>query len=437
MNSVLSLKNRALEIWNHAGFQKYFRNTGWMFVGRVFSLVISFVVGIYIARYLGPANYGLFSYVISFVGLFGFMATLGLDDILNRNIIKNHEDKDILIGTSFYLKLIGSILAIITIFVVSILITKDFFTLLLIWLFSLTFIPASFNVLEVYFNSQVLSKKVVVAQIIGGMASAILKLLLIYFDKGIFWLTTIYILETFIVACVLLYYFKSFGNHLRKWKFNFNIAKSLLKDSWPLILSSVAIGIYMKIDQVMIKNMLGDTEVGLYAVAVKLSEVWYFIPGIIMASIFPAIVSAHNRSEEEFNKRMGQLYFVMFWSSVLIALSTTFLAGPIIKILFGQEYIQSIKVLQIHIWSGIFVFIGLVVSKFLLTNNYTKILLLGTITGSIINIVLNIILINKMGVTGAAISTLVSYSTSVFIILFIKKTRNHGILMIKSFIINK
>lgn len=425
---------RANYIWGHAGFQKYFRNTGWMFFGRIFILAVSFGISIYIARYLGPTNYGLFNYAVSFVGLFGFLATLGLDNILNREIVKNHDKKDTLIGTSFYLKLAGSILAIITIFIVSILTTSDALTLILIWLFALNFIPASFNVLEVYFNSQVLAKKVVISQITASIISAILKLLLIYFDKGIFWLTVIYLIETFIIASLLIFNYKIIGNKLAKLKFNFNVAKNLLSDSWPLILSGVAVGIYMKIDQVMIKNILGNEQAGLYAVAVKLSEVWYFIPGIIAGSVFPAIINSYKRSEEEFEKRMSKLYFIMFWSSFLIALSTTFLAEPVIKILFGEAYIGSIVVLQIYIWSSIFIFLGISVGKYLLIKNYIKISLLGTILGSIINVLMNMFLIGRIGIEGAAISTFVSYSISVFIILFIYKTRSHGLLMLKSIV---
>ena len=274
------------------GFQKYLKNTGWLFFGRVFTLVISFFVGAYIARYLGPSNYGLLNYVVSFVGLFAFLASFGVDNIVSREIIKDHSKKDEIIGTAFYIKIVGSLLAIAGVFFVSIFTTKDLFTLGLIWLFSLNFIPQSFNILETYFQSQVLSKKVVVAQIISNLISTLLKIICLIENKGIFWLTVIFIIETSVYAVLLLFSFRKFGNHIRKWRFNKNVALSLLRDSWPLMLSAVAISIYMDIDQVMIKNMLGNEQAGIYAVAVKLSEVWYFIPGIICASLFPAIINA-------------------------------------------------------------------------------------------------------------------------------------------------
>ncbi|MCX6757176.1 MAG: flippase [Candidatus Nomurabacteria bacterium] len=422
------------EIWVHAGFQKYFKNTGWMFFGRFFSLGTSFFVGIYIARYLGPSNYGLLNYVISFVGLFGFLVSFGIDGILSREIINNHSKKDEFIGTGFYLKIIGSLMAIITVFVVSLFTTKDLFTLGLIWIFSLNFIPQAFNVIEIYFQSQVLSKKVVTAQIVASIISTMLKVLCITLDKGIFWLTLVYIVETSIYATFLLISFRKFGNHFRKWKFNTNIAKSLLKDSWPLMLSGLAGGIYFKIDQVMIKNILGNEQAGIYAVAVKLSEVWYFIPSIICTSLFPSIVNAMNTSKEFFDSRMKKLYFLMFWSSVLIASVITVFSYSIIKILFGTPYMGAVTTLQIYAWAGVGVFLGGAISQYLLANNLTKISFYSTALGALINIVLNIILIPRMGINGAAIATTISYTMATFGILFFKKSRNQGLLILRSII---
>lgn len=407
-----------------------------MFGGRFISLGISFFVGVYIARYLGPANYGLLSYVTSFVGLFGFLASFGIDGIVSREIIKDHDKKDGLIGTGFYIKLVGSLIAIASVFVISLFTTHDIFTLGLIWIFSLSFIPQAFNIVEIYFQSQVLSKKVVIAQIVSNVCSAILKLSVIFLNKGIFWLTLIFLVEASIYGVILLFNYRKFGNHIRSWKFNKNIAKSLLKDSWPLMLSSVAIGIYMKIDQVMIKNMLGNEQAGIYAVAVKLSEVWYFIPTLICTSLFPSIVNAMHTNKGLFENRMKRLYSLMFWISFIIAIVTTILAYPIIAILFGKAYMGAITTLQIYIWAGVAVFIGSAVGQYILASNSTKIYFYTTIIGALVNISLNIILIPRMGIKGAALATLISYIIATFGIYFFSKTKRQVILIFKS-IINK
>jgi O-antigen/teichoic acid export membrane protein len=188
----------------------------------------------------------------------------------------------------------------------------------------------------------------------------------------------------------------------------------------------------MKIDQVMIKNILGNEQVGLYAVAVKLSEAWYFIPGVITASLFPAIINAHKKSAEDFDGKMSKLYFFMFWGSFLFALFVTFLASPIISILFGQEYLGAIVVLQIYVWSAIIISMKRVIGRYLLTKNFTKIMFYSNLIGLIFNLILNIILIKHYGIAGAAVATIVSYSSTLFVLFFINKTRSHAILMLKS-----
>jgi len=421
-------------ILNHEGFKRYFANTGWLFFGQMFSLITSFFIGVWLVRYLGPEKYGLFNYVISFVGLFAFLSSFGIDSITGREIIKDYNKKDEIIGTGFYMKILGGALAVVIVFIVSLITTKDFFTLELIWIFSFNFILQAFNIIESYFQSQVLSKKVVTAQIISGMISTILKILCIVLSKGILLLVIICLVETSVYVSVLIFSFKRLGNHIKKWKFNINIAKSLLKDSWPLMLSSVAIGIYMKIDQVMIKNMLGNEQSGIYAVAVKLSEVWYFVPTLICTSLSPAIIKAMSISKELFEGRMKKLYFLMFWLAVLVAFFMTIFAYPIIKLLFGTPYIEAVTALKIYVWAGIGVSLGVAVAQYIIANNLTKITFYNTMLGALLNVVLNILLIPRMGINGAALATLISYTLAMFGIFIFRESRSQGFLILKSII---
>jgi O-antigen/teichoic acid export membrane protein len=252
-------------------------------------------------------------------------------------------------------------------------------------------------------------------------------------NKGIFWLTLIFVIETFLYSLFLLFSFRKFGKHIRDWKFKFPVAKSIITDSWPLMLSAVAVSIYMKIDQVMIRNMLGNEQTGIYAVVVKLSEVWYFIPGIICTSVFPSIVKNMN-NKEIFEKRMGHLYFLMFWLATGIAIFITVFSYPIINILFGEAYISAVIPLRIYVWAGIAVFLGVATSQYLTAKNFTKIAFYRTVLGSLINVILNIILIPVIGIKGAAISTLVSYSASIIILMVFKKTKDQFYLFLKSVI---
>ena len=190
----------------------------------------------------------------------------------------------------------------------------------------------------------------------------------------------------------------------------------------------------MRIDQVMIKEIMDTGAVGNYAVAVRLSEVWYFIPMAITSSLFPAIIDAKKISEKLYYERLQKLYALMTWLAIGIALPITFLADDIIRLLFGMQYQDAAGVLVIYVWAGVFVFLGVASSQYLIVENYTRISFFRTAIGAIVNVGLNIILIPKYGINGAAMATLISYFLSTFFICFIPKTSKQAVLMLKSFI---
>ena len=392
------------------GFKKYSINTGWLFFERIIGMAVSFFVGVYVARYLGPANFGLYSYALSFVGLFAAITSLGLDSIVVRELVKDENKRDKLLGTSFVLKIIGSFLVIVIISVAVRFTSNDNLTNLLIYIVAIGTIFQSFNVVNFYFQAKVLSKYTVYAQIFTSIMCAAIKLVLIYFDMSLIYFAIVNLLQSVILASGLVVMYIKQKSSLFNWSLDFGLAKNLLKDSWPLILSGIAISIYMRIDQVMIKNMLDAEAVGNYAVAVRLSEVWYFIPVIITNSLFPAIINAKKISEELYYERLQKLYDLMVWLSIGIVLPMTLLANNIVRILFGNQYQYAAGVLKIYIWAGVFVFFGCAWSKWIITENQQKVIICSHIISMPINIMLNIILIKKYGMIGAAWATLISYS---------------------------
>jgi len=433
INDILINKLDKLQI--SSGFKKYFINTGWLFFERIIGMAVTFFVGVYVARYLGPANFGLLSYAGSFVGLFSAIATLGLDSILVRELVKDEEKRNELLGTTFVLKIIGSIL-VLTIILIAVRHTNNNnFTNLLIFIIAIGTIFQSFNVIKFYFQARVLSKYTVYAQIFSTIICAVIKLLLIHFNMGLIYFAMVTLLQGVILASGLIVMYIKQKSSLFAWNMNFGLAKRLLIDSWPLILSGVAISIYMKIDQVMIKNMLDSKAVGNYAIAVKISEVWYFIPMAITNSVFPAIVNAKKISEKLYYERLQKLYDLMTWLAIGIALPIMLLSNNIIYLLFGIQYQEAAGVLQIYIWATVFLFLGVATGKYLVVENYTKILFFRTLIGAVINIFLNIILISKYGIQGAAIATVFSQFIVAFSIMLIPKTRFNFVLMVKSFLL--
>ena len=423
MNSLLS----------HKGFRRYFANTSWLFAEKLLRLLAGFFVGVWVARYLGPEQYGLLSYAQAFVGLFTAFANLGLDGILVRELVKHPEKEGELLGTAFGLKLIGAFLTVLLVAVAVNFTDSEPLTKLLVLIVSTSVIFQSFNVIDFYFQAKVQAKYSALANMIALFLSSLFKIYLILSNAPLIYFALAVVFDAVVLALGYVWWFVKVRGLLKELKFTGFIAKSLLKDSWPLILSGISVMIYMRIDQVMIKEMLGAEAVGQYSVAVKLCEVWYFIPIVISSSLFPAIINAKKVSEEIYYKRLQKLYSLMIWLAIGIALPMTLVGDWFINSLYGPDFAEASSVLKIYIWAGIFVFLGVATSKWLLSENLTNISFYRTIVGAVLNVILNLIFINKFFIIGAAIATLISYFVATFFIALIPKTQKHVLLLISSF----
>jgi O-antigen/teichoic acid export membrane protein len=430
-NIYLKIKN----LQNHIGFMKYFKNTSWLFGEKIFRMVVGVVVSVWVARYLGPQQFGLFSYAQSFVSLFAALATLGLDGIVVREIVKDESRRDILIGTAFWLKIIGAFLVLLILLIVINFTSNDNNTNILIYIIASATIFQSFNVIDFYFQSKVLSKYVVYANIFSLFISSLLKIFLILQEADLIAFAWVILFDSIVLALGYIYFYIKYISifNFHKYTFNFHIALILLKDSWPLILSNVAISIYVKIDQIMIKEMVGNEAVGQYAAAVRFSEIWYFIPIVITSSLYPAIINAKKQNEKKYKTRLQNLYELMVWIAISIALPMTFLSDFFINLLYGNQYNQAGSVLMIHIWAGLFVFLGVASGKWLLSENLQIFSTINTILGAITNIILNYFFIKYYGIIGSAWATVISYALSGYIFLILhKKTRINFLELTKS-----
>jgi O-antigen/teichoic acid export membrane protein len=415
------------------GFKRYFANTSWLMGHRILSMVVALFVGVYVARYLGPERFGLLSYAGSFVGLFTALATLGLDSIMVRDLVKTPERRDELLGTAFWLKLGGAILMWIGITSAIPFTNNDTQTKVLIAIIAFAIIFQAFNVIDFNYQAEVKSKFVVYAHLVQLVVSSITKLVLVWISAPLVWFACVFLLDAVVRAVGLTAMYLQNTGKVWHWKWRWQTARLLLKDSWPLILSGIAVSIYMRIDQIMIKEMLDAEQVGHYAAAVRLSEAWYFIPMAITSSVFPAIINAKKQSEELYYQRLQKLYDLMVWMAVAIALPTTFLAPWVIRVLYGEAFLPAAGVLSIHIWAGVFVFLGVASGKWFLSENFIRLSFYRTFLGAIGNVIFNLILIPILHINGAAIGTLLAnFLAAYFFDAINLKTRKTFLMKTKS-----
>jgi len=413
-------------------FKKYFANTSWLFFEKVLRMLISFVVSIYVVRYLGPEDFGIISYAMSFAALFSAFAILGLESIIIRELVKHPEKRDEFLGTGFWLRTIGAVISIVVIVITLLIIKEDFFLSLLILIAASSHFFQSFQIIDYFFRAKVQAKFSVYAQFGAMLLTSVLKIILILINAPLIYFVIAFSVEFIFAAVGFVIAYKANKLSMFNWNFSVKLGRELIKDSWPLILSGIMVSLYMKIDQVMLKYMMDEKSVGYYAAAVRLSEAWYFIPVAICNSLFPAIINAKNVSEVFYQNRMQKLYDLLAIIAIAIALPVTFLSSQIITILYGNEFISSAPVLTIYIWAGVSVFLGVASNQYLINENLTKFSFLRTALGMISNVVLNFIFIPMYGITGSAIATLISYSVATFSIGISKRTYKQTWMMVKS-----
>ena len=402
----------------HPGIRKYFSNTSWLLGERILRMGVSLFVGIYIVRYLGPEKYGLLSYTMSFVWLFSAFLDLGHREIIVRELVLYPEQRNVILGSAILLRLSGAVFLVSGVAVGLQLVDNDEQTSLMIVIIALGMAFQSWELIDYYFQSQVQSKYTAWAQTVQLIVASLIKIYLIIWQAPLIYFAAIFSLEYVITAALFLIMYKWQVGSFPIRNCNLKYAKQILKNSFPLLLTSMAILIYMKIDQVMLKELVDTETVGTYAAAVKLCEVWYHIPVIIAVSLYPAIIGVKDKDPALYHAQLQKLYTLLVWVAIALAIPITFMADWIIYIFYGNEYIESAIILKIYVWAGIFVSMSLANNKWMVIENFQNYILLTTILGMSSNIICNVILIPSYGAPGAAVATLISYGIGSYLSLF-------------------
>ncbi|MCK0505738.1 flippase [Aromatoleum anaerobium] len=392
---------------------KILGNTGWLFFDKVLRMGMGLFVGVWVARYLGPEQFGLFNYATAIVALFTAVATLGLNNIVVRDLVKNPEDASATLGTAFLLQLIGGWLAFISaVIAVTFMRPDDTTARVIVAIFGFAMVFKATDVVRYWFESKVQSKYIVWVENAAFLVFAAIKVALILGAAPLVAFVWIVLAEAALVALLLLAIYVHLGNKLGAWRYQYARAKSLLRDSWPLILSGLAAMLYMRIDQVMLGQMLGNQAVGVYSAAARISEIWYFVPVAIVSSIFPGIVKLKAQNNDLYLSRLQKLYDSLIAISVFVALATTASSHLIVGLLYGAHYSDAATILSIQIWAGIFVTMGISRGPWIITEGLQKYTYRYIGLAMLVNIVCNSFLIPAFGAVGAAVSSIAAQATT-------------------------
>lgn len=408
-------------------------NTGWLFADNFLKQVVNLLVGVFLARYLNPEGLGSLSIASVYMQLLNPIALLGINSIAIKEFVNNNEQSNKVIGTSFYLKLMSSLSAFIILVICAYVFEPNQLMRSYIIIVGLSYLLYPFQVIDFYFQANLKSKYTVLAQQISTVIAAALKIWGMINGYPIVFFVWLVLIELIVSTTLLLIIFKAKIN-LFNWTFDMTLALRMLKESFPIIFTGFFIVIYMRVDQLMIQKMLDTESVGNFAAAIKLSEAFYVVPGIIAGSLFPAIINGLKISREEYLNRMQRLYSVFALVCILVSAVVILLGDFIVSVLYGEAYTQTSSVLKVHFCNSLFVFFGVAYSQAFIVEGLQRFTTINTIIGAVLNIVLNLYFIPKIGIVGSAIATLIAqFYSGFFCLLLFPKTRVHFKLMLNSF----
>jgi O-antigen/teichoic acid export membrane protein len=390
--------------------QKAIGNTGWLMSEKLLRMAVGLLVNVWMARYLGPDNFGQLSYAIAFAGLFVPLVTLGLDEIVIRNIVREPGCTDETLGTAFVLKLVGGVaafaVATITVMVVR---PADTLSHWLVAIIAAGSLFQSLNIIDIWFNSQVQTRYAVLPRNVTFLVCTVIRIALILNQAPLIAFAFVVTLEAALAAAGLVIMYRTRVGTFRQWHATLPVARNLLRDCLPLLLSFVSVGIYQRIDQVMLQEMSGSSEVGIYSVAVRLSEVWAFIPNAIFWSVYPSIVKAKQVGDEFFHARLQKFYNLVVLLAYAVAVPMTFCSQWLVDVLFGEAYTRAGLMTAWLIWAHVFISLEIAKSAFLATMNWYKIYFISVFSGCLLNILLCYFLIPRYGGMGAVAASIVAY----------------------------
>jgi len=410
---------------NHLGVRRYAANTLWMFAENILRIIAGVLVGIWVARYLGPTQFGIYNYSLSFCAIFTSAASLGINSIAVRELVNEPGKKDLYLGTVFWLQTTAAVLSILITAVAVMVSGNDFQTNLYIMIIVAGTAFLGVDVVDFYFQSQVLAKFVSICKITQLLLSCCLKIYFVLTGANLICFVIVCAVDQFMLAATLLIAYFSHNKNLRFMRFfSWATAKRMLRDCAPLIISGFAVSLSSRSDQLIIKKFMSEKDVGLFAAATRLTEIGYFIPGILCSSLFPALVNARKYDLQTYYDRFQRLITLLVWIAIGIAIPISFLGNWIITLLYGQAYHAAGTILIITCWTGIFMAMGAACSPWFVAENLQRISLYKTCYGAVSSITLNFILIPIYGIQGAAFSMLFTQViVSLVSDLFMKKTR--------------
>ena len=415
---------------------KFAQNAGWLIGAKIYQLITNLVISALMARYLGASDFGLVNYAASFATLFTAICTLGIDSILVNELLKDRSKNGTQLGSAIGLRLCSSTLSVLTILGLAwVLNPKEPLTIQVVFIYSISLTFQCFDTINSWFQANLESKVTASASAAGYTISALYKAFLLITHKDVRWFAAAHAVEYAFVAILLLISYRRSRHRLSPIRFNGKVGFGLLSQSYHFIISGMMIALYGQMDRVMLKSMVNTEAVGHYSCASTISSFWAFVLVAIIDAAKPMILAKYNENKAAFERGLIRLYGAIIYLSALATLGLSLLSKPLILIMFGQEYMPARGALCILSCGTAFAYLGVARSIWLVPQGKQKFAKYIAACGATGNLILNLLLIPKLGIIGASIATVATQIFNNFILGFLMPPiRENNKLILKAFV---
>lgn len=416
---------------------KFIKNAGWIVIGKVMQMVLSFVIMTITARYLGPSNYGIINYVESYIAFFTSFCTLGLESIIVKELVQHEDQQGAALGTVITLQTISSLLsAIVLVVFVSLVNEGDRSYTIIAALYGASLTFKGFETLQYWYQAKLMSRVYAIASLFAYAVMSLYRVFLLVTNKSVEWFAFSVTVDAIVLSAALLLSYKR-GNSPR-FSFSWELGRKMLNKSKHFIISGLMVSIYWQFDKIMIRHMVGEAGVGCYSIASRICSVWGFVLAAVIDSARPVLFELIQKNQaEEFEKRLRLLYSFIIYVSIGVSVLFSVSASEIVTLLYGKAYLPGANILRVLTWGTAFSYLGIARNIWALSTGCERYEKHMALLGTICNVLLNLMLIPIMGELGAAVATLGTQIFVNYLVMFmIKPLRRNGILITQAFAIS-
>ncbi len=411
-------------------------NVFWLVANRIVRMLIAVIVLGAVGRHLGVEQFGQLNYAISLAAVFATVAGLGFEAIVIRELVREPSTTGRILCSAFALRVLGGLLAILLVWMASMVAGDHPSQVLLAVIVSVGFLPGALEVIELWFQKNIQAKHTVIVRIAASIVAGGLRLVLVWQGAAVSAFAVMQVVETALAAAALIWVYQARGESFREWRCDWGIAKRLLHDTWPLMLAGLLVAAYFRVEQILVKQVLGDYSAGIYYASVRVVEMWGFVPVILLTTIYPLLVEKHRESGESGRRHQMQTVFdIMTSLGVMTAVVVSLAATTLIPIIFGKEYGPAANILMVHAWIAPVTFSGSVRAQYLLLENANLYHTVVALIGIAINVPLTLWLMGLYGSIGAAWGLLITtWFTGLGTSFIFPRLRPCGVLQLRAFL---